>query len=61
MAKMAIQNKKLSYWVMVMMPVSSIVKRQRFLNAITAALLRNGLRNPSLNPYSFRHLILKEV
>jgi len=31
---------------MVKMPVSSIADRQRFFNAVTVALARNGLRSP---------------
>ena len=47
MVQETIENKESGHWVTVMMPVSSIVKGQRLLIAVTVALfLRNGLHNP---------------
>jgi hypothetical protein len=49
--QMAIENKNYSHWVLVRMPVSSIVKRKRPLIDVTVTLLRNGLLNPNLYLY----------
>ena len=56
---MALNNEKLEFWLMVTMPVSLAVKGQWFLNTVTVAFLRNGLRNRGRYT-KYRYFLYKE-